>query len=390
MSVCGLKLFAYTKDNFISQMREEGVDVSFVDQHENIILFSIGIIFIYIASKFIRTSDSKFAISFSGIILVLFAWVNMILGVPYGEYLVYAVPAVILSCILIYAIFSASKTCVTGRLFLCIPIFIGSLILMGLWSFFVDYKICDKNVQWPSEYGLQWRPIYEGFTDKNYYKSIEREVDSIDSDKKLENLLHNESHTIYHSFDILKNKGWKVGNTSRTQFFVNPNCEMGYVQVIRGGGLIPFYTRVMKIDEIFENLNLSHLKEIHLVGELNNNDFVAVTEDADSTCLYVSYDKNNNKEGEGFVCVRDSIISLPNWREIIPYESISGGSWFHVKPDYYVSKEYLKFPSDTIHGIDFDDKLGFVIRFNNPDAGDKLYAIDTFSLVRMIEDYYKQ
>lgn len=385
ISLYGLKLSAYTTDNFIAQMRESGYDVRFIDQHENIILFLIGIILIYVASRFIEKRDLKSAIYLSGIMLSVFASINMILGVPYDEYLIYAVPISVLISILTYIVLFALKSFDNVKLFLNIPIFIGAIILMWLWNSCVDYNVCDKNVQWPSEYGLQWRPIYEGFTDKNYYKSIERNVDSTDSGKILEKLLCNESHTIDHPFDILRSKGWHVGKTERIQFFVNPDCEMGYIQILNGGGLEPYQMKVVRMDDVFGNIDLCHLREIHLIDYAHNGDLVAVTEDSDSTYLYVSYDKNIR---EGFVCVSDSITLLPEWWEINPYESISGNSGYQIKPDYYVSKEYLSFPSDTIRKIEFDNEYGFIIRFNNPDALDKLYSLNTFALIRKVENYY--
>lgn len=389
MLTSGLKLFAYTTDNFITQMRDEGYDVQFVDQHENIVLLLLGILLIYIACKYNKTRDTIFAMFFSGILLAMYAFTNMILGVTYSEYLIYAIPMVIIICALVYSIsiFTSLKSVITGKIFICIPIFYVSLLLMGLWSYFVDYNLCDKHTQWPSEYGLQWRPIYEGFTDKSYFKSIEREVDSTDSSKILENLLSNESHTFDHSFDILKAKGWTVGNTHRTQFFVNPSSEMGYVQILKGGGLEPYYTKVIRVNEIFDDLNLSQLKRIHLVGNLNDNNFVAVTEDSDSLYLYVSYDKNNSKEGDGFVCVRDSIIALPYWKEINPFENDLNGTWFHVKQDYYDAHQYLRFPVDSIHDINFED-YGFIVRYKNPDISDKFYAIDAYSLAREMGHNY--
>lgn len=213
---------------------------------------------------------------------------------------------------------------------------------MGLWNSLVDYNICDRKVEWPSEYGLQWRPIYEGFTDKNYFKMTEQDIDSIDSSGKLSHLLSTEPHSIGHSFAILKNKGWKVGKTDGAQFFVNPTFEKGYVQVQHGGGLEPYYTRVHEIDELFEIINLKNLKEIHFMGDERNREFVAITATPDSTYFYLSYDPYEI-EGEGFVCVRDSILSLPNWREIRPFEDDSDGNWFHVKPDYYDAYETLNF-----------------------------------------------
>lgn len=213
-----LKAYAYTDENFLEQMHDEGMDISFVDQHENIIMFLLGVLLSYVAVKLIKEKDTRFTIVFSGIIIALYGAVNMFFGATYGEYLLYAIPTVLIICLLIYFIFSSRRPYITGKLFLSIPIFGSAVIMMAFWNFFIDYNICDSRAQWPSEYGLQWRPAYQGFTDRNYFQSVEKHVDSTDTDGILERLLIDEINTTSHPFDILKKKGWTIGESNEFSF----------------------------------------------------------------------------------------------------------------------------------------------------------------------------
>lgn len=116
----------------------------------------------------------------------------------------------------------------------------------------VDYTICDKLNQYPPEYGLQWRPFYQGFTDSAYFGSIKKKVKSDDSSKMLYNLLTEEPHSFHYPFNFLKQQGWEIKTGEyNSRLFINPDKTIGYIQNLKGGGLIPPQSIVNEFKDCF-------------------------------------------------------------------------------------------------------------------------------------------
>lgn len=161
----------------------------------------------------------------------------------------------------------------------------------------VDYIICDKLNQYPPpEYGLQWRPFYQGFTDSAHFGSLEKKVKSDDSSKMLYNLLTEEAHSFLYPFKFLKQQGWDIiqGKYS-SRLFINPDKTIGYIQTQKGGGLVPPQSVVNEFKDCFPQSSMENIIGFH---ELIDSDDIMVltTEVNDTTKMFIKnlkYDRMN-------------------------------------------------------------------------------------------------
>lgn len=365
--------YAYDPNNFLNEYCAEGYDMTFNDQHENIFCILVGIVLFLIARHPFRNTETNRMVKISGGAIVTFGLLNMVLGVPFDKYEILYQSILIVVCLILTLVFK--KKFGSGRIFISVLIYIATIMCSFLVDR-VDYVICDKLNQYPPEYGLQWRPFYQGFTDNAYFGSLEKKVKSDDSSKTLYNLLTEEPHSFHYPFNYLKQQGWEIIKSEySSRLFINPDKKIGYIQILQGGGLVPPQSVVNGFKDCFPLSSMENITGFH---ELVDSDDIIVltTEVNDTTKLYIKnleYDRMIY-----FVNLKDSILSLPDSEitNIIPPD----GEMYSLNEDFYEISKVLSFPKDTIRQIEYEGQI-IRVRFKDPNAKDKVYTNNSMVFV---------
>lgn len=368
-----IPVYAYDPNNFLNEYCAEGYDITFNDQHENIFCILVGLVLILIAWHPFKSIETNRMVKFAGGAIVTFGLLNMALGVPFDKHEILYQNVLIVVCLVLTLVFK--KEFGSGKIFISVLIYVGTLICSFLIDR-VDYIICDKLNQYPPEYGLQWRPFYQGFTDNAYFGSLEKKVKSDDSSKLLYNLLTEEPHSFHYPFNFLKQQGWDIiqgGYSNR--LFINPDKTIGYIQTQKGGGLVPPQNLVNEFKDCFPQSSMENIIGFHELVDYDDI-MVLTTEVNDTTKLYIKnlkYDWKNY-----FVNLKDSILSLPD-SEIYNIISPNDES-YSLNEDFYETSKVLSFPRDTIRQIKYEGQIVRVI-FKDPDATDKIYTNNSMTFV---------
>lgn len=368
-----MPVYAYDPNNFLNEYCAEGYDMTFNDQHENIFCLLAGIVLFLIALHPFKNTETNRILKFSGGAIVAFGLLNMALGVPFDKYVGIYQSVLIVACLILTLAFK--KTFGSGRVFISVVIFVGTIMC----SFFVDrvdYIICDKLNQYPPEYGLQWRPFYQGFSDRAYFGSIEKKVKSDDSSKMLYNLLTEESHSFHYPFDLLKQQGWEIRQGEyNSRLFINPDKTIGYVQTLKGGGLEPPHSVVNEFKDCFPQSSMENIIGFHELID-SDNIMVLTTEVNDTIKLYIKNLAHHRMNY--FVNLKDSILSLPDSEisNIIPPDD----AMYSLNEDFYEISKALSFPEDAIRQIEYEGQI-IRVRFKNPEAKDKVYTNNSMVFV---------
>lgn len=366
--ICAPLMMAYSPDNFLAEYSAEGYDMTFKDQHENIFLLLLGTILFFIKWPSSWDKENVRVTKFAAGAMVVFSMLNMALGVSYVKYAWIFLNVLIFICLILTLVFKQKFG--SGKIFLSTFIFLGALIV----SFFIqsiDYKNCDKWNQYPPEYGLQWRPFYQGFTDNSYFNSVEKKISFDDEDGVLYNLLNDEVHSFEYPFSNLKSKGWTIkqsGLAREARLFLNPDHTMGYVQIRDGGGLEPIRCRAYKLGELLPSVPVTNISDIQKLVD-SDNIIVFATETNDTIKLYLKNLTHN--WFNNFTNLKDSVLLLPDSEitNIIPDDY----NTFSLNEDFYETSKVLSFPKDTIEQISYEGAI-IRVKFKNPEALDKTYA----------------
>lgn len=359
-------MMAYDPNNFLEEYCAEGYDMTFRDQHENIFLMLLGLILILITLHSSWKKVNHRVVRFAGVAIVLFSLLNMALGVHYGEYAWTFLCVLLLVCMILALMFK--KKFGDGRIFISALIFVGALIASFVIDM-IDYRVCDKQNQYPPEYGLQWRPCYQGFTDNAYFSSIEKKITIDDSSRLLYNLLNDEVHSFEYPFNFLRQQGWEIKQgDSNSRIFINPNKTVGYVQIQTGGGLEPIGSHAHELRECFPSAAINAVTDFHEL--VDSDDIIVLTTEANDTVkLYL---KNLTHDWfNDFTNLKDSVLSLPDSMitDIIPEDY----DVYTLNENFYEISRVLSFHADTIKHIEYDGAI-LRVKFNNPQAKDKVYT----------------
>ncbi len=375
--MCGVSAFAFDSDNFLRQYRAEGYDMTFKDQHENILFLFIAVILLLMHKKINSKFEYKWAFRIASIAIIMFALINMALGANFLEGSQEALFIFLIICVILHFVFKHKFG--RSKLYLSFYIFFCTIVIGIIFHNNVDYTKCDKMNEYPPEYGLQWRPFYQGFTDYNYFSSIEEKVNPYDSDNTLYDILWSDSHSYYHPFEILKKKGWSIiqNGEYKPRVFINPDKSLGYIQIRYGGGLMPPYCTVESASSLFSGYPIMGVCDIHIKDNLA----VLATEKNDSIHLYIR-DMDCEWKRPTFITLKDSILSLPDSliTNIIPENYVHVG----LNRNFYEESASLHFHKDTIKRIEYGAKIR--IKFHNSKAKDKVYSDDPNSFVEI--NYY--
>lgn len=365
-------MLAYDPDNFLEEYRAEGFDMTFNDQHENIFLFIVGVILLGITFTS-KIRGNKGVARYAGVAIIVFSAVNMMLGVPYDENIIFFLGLLLVVCLIVTLAFK--KKLGGGNVFFSAIIFIGAIFLSVMIDE-IDYIICDKQNQYPPEYGLQWRPYSQGFTDKNYFNSVEQKVDPRDSSRILYNLLNDEVHSFEYPFDFLKQKGWQINQIGPNgRIFINPEKTLGYIQSLCGGGLEPISCTVSELKDCFPSLSADNIVEVRQLEDVDDI-IVVTTEENDSIKLYL---KNFTHDWfNDFTNLKDSVLLLDD-SEITNIISPNSNT-YTLNENFYEVSNSLSFPKDTIEHIYFEGQV-IRVRFKNPQAKDKVYSNNCMTFV---------
>lgn len=359
-------MMAYSPDNFLAEYRAEGYDMTFNDQHENIFLIVSGLLLIVITRWLPSSREICKVVRFSGIAITLFGLLNMLLGAPYDRYLGIYLNVLIFVCLALVLIFK--KKFGSGKIFISLLFLIGAIICsyaIDLW----DYRKCDRLNQHPPEYGLQWRPFYQGFTDDFYFSILEKKIDPHDGSKILNKLLYDEPHSFEHPFDLLKKQGWEIAQSEHdSRLYLNPDKTIGYIQTRTGGGLAPPQCYVYELKVCFPSASINNITELHQLGDCDDI-IVLTTEVNDTIKLYLknlTHDYPSN-----FINLKDSILLLSDSEitDIIHFHDYT----YSINENYFEKSKVLSFPRDTIEHIEYEGPI-IRVTFKNPEAKDKIYS----------------
>lgn len=385
-------------------------------QDGNIITFCLGIVCAIIFTKLRKKTPPVLRVIFITFVLTLIVLplCLMILGEGYGGlgpificsfYFGFLGLFVILSIVLIYwvvTLFKFKNLKQSGKA-------VWNLLIKGLGTvpltYFFAFGVfglisllarewnlseCEKYVKaryeeygdivplmlrWEVEHTLQWgegaKRNKEEY-DENYnidFNDIEQKVKPDDSSDILYELLWKRD-SFKHPFNVLKQRGWIIlHGESGARLFINPDKTMGYIHAKRGGDL-----NVKKFYDCFPQVSMANITSVHKIGGYDNV-IIITTEAKNTTKLYLrELDHMNNK----FVSLKDSILALPDSEitNIIPsdYET------YTLNKDYYDVTEVLRFSTDTISQIVYEDEI-IRVRFNNPEAKERVYTYNCMILV---------
>lgn len=373
-------IFAIASGHYLDKLRGEGYKIEFNNHDTDIALFIFAILCLLISITFAKHKPLlRYTLISSAIAIIGGSVANMLFAVNYFY-------SISLIALIIYDFLKNRDhkySTESSKRYLNIVLYLVSLFIVGGSIFAYEYNKCNMECIVPNDYGLKWRPFYEGFTDKNYFERIEDIV--VDNDKTyvLREILEKEPATIEYPFSKLLSKGWKIidgKDGSHYRIFISPSDEYVYIQKYNYNMIGVGSIWVITPTEYFnDSVNQNNSKYYHIpdflirITENNNRIKLSVR------CLGCQDEDSWNPK---FISVKDSILQLPDFTEIgiRDYDAIlyDVAIPLPIRKDLFSYKNGLSFNSTNVEKISIDNNL---IRIKFKDSTEKIFALRLDDLI---------